>query len=107
MSDRIKKILALLSCAGNGLLGSIIVLGGLLSFDEDTLVLVLVGAAFLINALLMWMYARSLDQNIRYQEILAEEEKRRRLRKEIYEEEDLSGLLSGRSQYAEKETYRR
>ena len=104
MSDHVKRVLALLFCAGNSLLGFLFCLAGLITFDEDILLMIGLGAAFLVNGGLMWMYAETLKQNIRYHEILEEENRRLRLQQE---EEDLSGILSGRSQYTEKETYRR
>ena len=106
MSDRIKRILAIAFCAMNPLLGSAMVLGGLLTFDEDTLAIVLFGAAFLLNAVLMYMYSRTLSADIRMKEILDEEEKRMEyLRRQDFrpspsyqeEEDDLEDLLSRKS----------
>lgn len=103
MSDHIKRILAIAFCGLNSLLGFAMVLGGFLTRDEDTLAVILFGAAFLLNAILMYMYADTLKADIRMKEILDEEEKRiEYLRRQNYtpslshleKEDDLEDLLN-------------
>ncbi len=98
MTDKIKRILAIAFSAGNGLLGAAMVLGALLTWDEDILFMLALAAAFLLNAVLMAMYARTLTYDIRLKEIMEEEEDRlrmERIRRRYEEEDDLSGLLTG------------
>ena len=105
MSDHLKRFLSIGLAVFNGFMASLFLLTGLFTFDEDFMIFMGIGGAFLLNAVFNGLYARSVKQDIEMKQMLEEENRRMRsLRRQEYEpvgkeltdeeEEDLQDILT-------------
>lgn len=103
MSDHLKRYLSIGLAVFNGFMAFLFLLTGFSLMDEDFLIFLGIGGAFLLNAVFNGLYARSVKQDIEMKQMLEEENRRMRsLRRtefasvgsELSDEEDLQDILT-------------